>query len=120
MLLDGSTLVDVNEHQEEYSVLNYELEQNYPNPFNPSTLIKYTIPVVDGKFASVTIVMLKVYDILGKEVSTLVNKKQVPGVYTVKFDAANLPTGIYFYKLQIHSSLQGNDFTQSKKMIFLK
>lgn len=85
----------------------YLLYQNYPNPFNPSTVIKYQIK--DSRF-----VTLKVYDILGKEVATLVNEKQTPGVYEVKFDGLGLSSGIYFYKLVT------NNFSKTKKLILLK
>jgi hypothetical protein len=94
---------------------DYSLEQNYPNPFNPSTKIKYTIPSV---FASETkqsqIVSLKVYDVLGYEVATLVNEEKPAGVYEVEFDASTFSSGIYFYELQAGS------FVKTKKMILLK
>ena len=95
---------------------NFELSQNYPNPFNPTTTIKYSIPVADANFASITnnLVILKVYDILGREVATLVNKEQQPGNYEVSFNGANLSSGTYYYKLKC-----GN-FVESKKMILLK
>ena len=86
---------------------NYELFQNYPNPFNPSTSIEYQIPQ-DG------FVSLIVYDILGREVITLVNEMKRPGNYTVTFDASDLASGIYIYRLQT------NDFVSSKKMLLLK
>jgi len=99
----------------ELTVSNYSLSQNYPNPFNPSTTIKYTIPnVVDAKFASTTNVTLKIYDILGREVRTLVNKEQKPGNYEVKFDASNLSSGLYFYRITSGS------FIKTMKMILLK
>jgi len=87
----------------------YSLSQNYPNPFNPSTTIRYTIPVVDA-----TDVLLKIYDILGREVATLVNKKQSAGNYNVTFDANNLTSGIYFYRLTSGS------FVTTKKLMLLK
>ncbi len=101
---------------------NFVLKQNYPNPFNPTTTIKYTIPVaVKTLHATSQLVQLKIYDVLGKEVVTLVNKKQSPGNYSVTFDASGLPGGIYFYKLQVNS-LQGvtTGFTETKKMVLLK
>ncbi|MDA3862211.1 MAG: cellulase family glycosylhydrolase [Melioribacteraceae bacterium] len=106
------TAVGVDDENE--TNFNFNLEQNYPNPFNPSTEIKYTIPAETSRGVSPQNVTLQIYDILGSEIATLVNKKQAPGNYEVKFDASNLPTGIYFYKLQ------SGDFTQSKKMILLK
>jgi hypothetical protein len=76
----------------------FHLEQNYPNPFNPSTTIKFELP----KASQVT---LTVYDILGREVSVLVNEKKDAGVHEVKFNAAGLASGIYFYKLQAGSDV---------------
>ncbi|MBU0474113.1 MAG: CotH kinase family protein [Bacteroidetes bacterium] len=98
---------------DDYSVANFELFQNYPNPFNPSTTIEYSIPR-SSEYYSVKQVQLKIYDILGREVATLVNKQQKAGNYEVNFDAKNLGSGIYFYKLQSGS------FSQSKKMILVK
>ena len=87
--------------------MNYKLMQNYPNPFNPTTKIKYQIP--QKGFVS-----LKVYDILGKEVAILVKEEKRPGVYEIEFNASFLPSGIYFYRLQI------NDYTKTLKMLLLK
>ncbi len=102
----------------------FYLEQNYPNPFNPTTKIRYSIPVgahpPAGRQGRAVSVQLKVYDILGKEIATLVNEQQPPGNYEVTFNAvkayrhASLPSGIYFYQLQ------DGDFIQTKKMIILK
>ena len=85
----------------------YSLEQNYPNPFNPSTTIRYQIP----KEGMVT---LKVYDILGAEVATLVNEEKIAGRYEVNFDASRLASGVYIYRLNV------NDFVNVKKMVMLK
>jgi hypothetical protein len=85
----------------------YSLSQNYPNPFNPSTKISYNI-VKQGH------VLLKVYDILGRDVATLVNEVQQPGLKEVVFNANSLPSGIYFY------TINAGDFTGTKKMIFVK
>lgn len=87
--------------------LEFSLSQNFPNPFNPSTEIKYS--VADGGFVS-----LKIYDILGNEVATLVNEFQNPGNYKFKFDASDLSSGIYIYKLSTSS------FVDSKKMVLIK
>ncbi len=93
----------------------YSLNQNYPNPFNPNTIIKYTIPtVVDANFASTTSVELKVYDVLGKEVATLVNENKKPGFYEVTFNAPNLNSGVYYYRLT------AGEFSSTKKMVLLK
>lgn len=86
---------------------DYTLEQNYPNPFNPITLIKYNLP-------SNGIVSLKIYDISGKEVSTLVNEQQRAGTYEYSFDAGELSSGVYYYILST------NEFTETKKMILVK
>ena len=91
----------------------FSLSQNYPNPFNPSTTIKYSIPEVEAKFASTTTKLI-VYDILGREVATLVNKQQIPGNYVVPFDASEFSSGVYYYRL-ISGSYQN-----SKKMLLLK
>lgn len=85
----------------------YELGQNYPNPFNPSTTIEYSVP----KDAAVT---LKIYDVLGKEVATLVNEQKPTGTYIVNWNASNFSSGLYFYKLT------AGEFTQTKKMFLVK
>ncbi len=88
-------------------LLEYKLEQNYPNPFNPSTSIGYKIGVRN-------FVSLKIFDITGKEAATLVNQTQDAGSYSVDFNAANLPSGIYFYKME------SGDFKVTKRMILIK
>ena len=92
---------------------SFELSQNYPNPFNPSTKIKYTIPDV-GTGLALSDVQLKIYDILGNEVTTLVNDQKAPGIYEVTFDAAGLASGIYIYRLIADS------FVETKKMVLLR
>ncbi len=97
----------------------FELIQNYPNPFNPTTNITYVIPRSEatrlrlGRTDEVS-VKLRVYDALGREVATLVNAKQSPGNYSVKFNASKLGSGIYYY------TLRAGDFVQTKKMILMK
>ncbi len=93
----------------------YELEQNFPNPFNPITTIKYTIP-------NPAIVKIKIYDILGKEVQTLVNEFKQAGRDEVTFNGAGLPSGIYFYRLVVSPSnlLETENYIQSRRMILLK
>jgi hypothetical protein len=83
------------------------LSQNYPNPFNPSTKIKYSIPQSSN-------ILIKVIDILGNEVATLVNEEKPAGTYEINWNAANLPSGVYFYQLK------AGDFIQTKKMLLLK
>ncbi len=118
-------LVGVNENTEQ-TPQNYNLEQNYPNPFskgaggNPKTTIKYSIPFVIARsgeaatWQSPVNVTLTVYDILGRKVATLVNERKTPGNYSVKFNAFNLPSGIYFY------TLRAGNFSTTKKMILMK
>ena len=93
------------------------LEQNYPNPFNPNTTIKYQIPSQgrNDNFSNLMSVRLVVYDVLGKEVATLINKKQKPGYYEVLWNPIDLSSGVYFYKLSTE-----NGFSQTKKLVLLK
>ena len=91
---------------------NFFIWQNFPNPFNPTTKIRYNIPSIVNKLVSK--VKLSVYDILGREVAVLVNEEQPAGNYEVTFDASNLSSGVYIYKI-----IAGN-FTKSMKMLLLK
>ncbi len=86
---------------------NYILYQNFPNPFNPKTKIVYSIP-------SSNIVQVKLYDIMGREIKTLLNEFKQAGTYEVEFDANNLPSGVYFYRM-----ISG-DYSETKKMILLR
>ncbi len=88
-------------------VSSFKLEQNYPNPFNPSTTISWQLPV--DAFVS-----LKVYDILGNEVASLMNEEKPAGIYAVEFDASTLSSGTYFYRLE------AGNFVETRKMILLK
>ncbi len=101
----GKTVVGVEENIQ--SASQFELTQNYPNPFNPATTIKYSM--YEAGF-----VTLKIYNILGQEIITLVNKIQSVGVYNVSFDASQFSTGVYIYRIQ------AGDFTATKKMILIK
>jgi probable HAF family extracellular repeat protein len=92
----------------------FTLLQNYPNPFNPSTKIKYTIPNVSLSGVEGSRVKLRVYDVLGNEVATLVNESKPAGTHEVEFNASNLSSGVYFYKIQA-----GNYF-ETKKMLLIK
>ena len=101
----------------------FKLYQNYPNPFNPVTKIKFNIPSLIRRGAGV--VVLKVYDILGREVTTLVNKKLQPGTYEAEWpartggDASNYPSGVYFYQLTVNSE-QKIMFSETKRMVLVK
>ena len=93
----------------------FELAQNYPNPFNPVTKIKFNIPLsrgVDGVAGRG--VLLKIYDVLGKEIAVLVNEELKPGIYETDWDASNFSSGIYLY------SLITDNFTQTRKMVLIK
>jgi len=90
------------------------LEQNYPNPFNPATKIKFSIPNVETPYMASLQVTLKVYDILGNEVATLINEEKNPGNYEVDFHTGDLPSGIYFYRLK------AGDRSLTKKMTLMK
>lgn len=103
--LSLSTVTAVNENKK--VPFNYSLYQNYPNPFNPTTTIRYQLP----KPGFVT---LKIYDVLGKNVKTLVSKEQQSGMYRVMFDASKLASGVYYFRLHV------NHFTKVKKMLVLK
>ncbi|MBC8043636.1 MAG: T9SS type A sorting domain-containing protein [Rhizobacter sp.] len=89
------------------SAMQYTLLQNYPNPFNPNTQITFTLPRPEQ-------VVLKVYDLLGKAVATLVNERRNAGTHTVPFNALQQSSGIYFYKIQAGA------FSQTKRMVLLK
>ncbi len=92
----------------------YKLDQNYPNPFNPATAISYQL----SAFSHVT---LKVYDALGREIETLVNEEKPAGIYRAEFNGSNYPSGIYYYRIAIHSDkIQAGNYSSVKKMILLK
>ena len=96
-------MIDYNELPSKFSLM-----QNYPNPFNPTTIITYSLP-------KTSIVSLKIFDIVGREVDTLIKNKTVSaGMHEVSFDAFNLPSGIYFY------NLHAGDFSNTKKMLLIK
>ena len=88
-------------------ISTFELSNNYPNPFNPSTKIRYSIP-------NQSHVSLKVFDVLGREITTLINKEQPQGNYEIEFNASHLTSGIYFYRIQ------AGPFVMTKKMILMK
>lgn len=96
-----------NVNNKDLSLFKFELHQNYPNPFNPTTTIKYDLP-------QSSFVKLVVFDMLGREVKTLVSEEKYAGTYSLEFAADNLSSGMYLYKLQ------ANGFTQTKKIILIK
>jgi hypothetical protein len=100
-------LTEVDEKFEHNIPVGFALSQNYPNPFNPSTSIQYA--VISRQFVS-----LKVYDILGNEIATLVNEEKPSGIYEVEFSASSLTSGVYFYQLR------ADNFIETKKMILIK
>jgi len=102
----SSIITGVNDNKEAIPK-KFELSQNYPNPFNPTTRIEYSI-------SSKQFVTLKVYDILGREVTTLVNEEKSAGSYEVTFNAGNLASGVYIY------TIKAGAFYQTKKLILLK
>lgn len=108
LIVDEESRPVNNPKVEDYLVpKNFELSQNYPNPFNPSTTIEYSIP-------KDAIVSLKIYDVLGKEVATLVNDQKTAGTYILNWNASNFSSGLYFYRLT------AGEFTETKKMFLVK
>ncbi len=107
-------IVDV--HDLPKIINEFKIEQNYPNPFNPITTISYTIPEIDYQQIpnSLTKVVIDIYNILGQKIRTLVNEEQKCGNYTIKFDASNLPSGVYLYKIIAGQNIE------TKKMVLLK
>jgi hypothetical protein len=100
-------LSDVKPSKNGSGILKYDLAQNFPNPFNPSTIIAYSISASSN-------VTIKIYNVLGELVTTLVNEYQSVGSYNINFNASGLSNGIYFYKLQ------AGNYTATKKMLLLK
>jgi hypothetical protein len=102
----------------------FKLFQNYPNPFNPVTRIRFEIPLglsFPKAFTGNPRVQLRVYDILGREIETLVNENLQPGTYEVTFDATKYSSGVYFYRIAIHSDkLEAGDFVETKRMMSIK
>lgn len=101
---EGKDVINMNENN---APEKFELYQNYPNPFNPSTIIKYEIPVNSA-------VTVKIYDSIGQEVASLINEEQQAGSYSIKWNAARLSSGIYFYRLT------AGQFSETKSMVLVK
>ncbi len=108
----GGTVVRINNINSDIPK-NYVLYQNYPNPFNPKTIINYQLSMFNY-------VNLKVYDLAGNEVKTLVNKKQDAGNYEIEFDGSELSSGVYFYKIEVYDERSNQVFTETKKMILIR
>ncbi len=106
-----TTLVGVNENYNSKIPTSFSLSQNYPNPFNPITTIEYSIPVKNENFHSLQLI---IYDVLGKEIRTLVNLPQKAGIHRIEFDGSDLASGIYYYQIKTEN------FIITKKMILLK
>ena len=123
ILNDGTLGNPIGVENENFELNSFQLHQNYPNPFNPSTKIKFSIPNVGSELAQT---VLKVYDMLGNEVATLVDEYREPGSYEVEFQSVvgnrQLASGVYFYKLQTGdpSTSSGQGFVETKKMILLR
>ncbi len=107
MIEGGSNYISAIDETSSEMIHSYHLSQNYPNPFNPSTLISYQLPAS-------TLVVLKVFDVIGREIETLVNEHQNAGNHSVKFDASNLPSGVYFYRIET------GKYRDTRKLLLLK
>jgi hypothetical protein len=109
-----SNIIGIEPNEHAPLPVDFKLYQNFPNPFNPFTVISYRLPVSGN-------VMIQVYDLLGREVTTLVDEYKSAGSYKVEFDAAELPSGIYFYKLHVtYNGMQTGEFIETKKLLLLK
>ena len=97
-----------NEESKNITLVNsFSLNQNYPNPFNPVTTIKYSIPRISR-------IVIKIYDVLGNEITTLIDEEKPVGTYELNWNADNLTSGVYFYQLK------AGDFVETKKMVLMK
>lgn len=112
-VIDVGGLVNVSETQSDVPQ-TFGLEQNYPNPFNPTTNFQFTIPAARVGVGNLQFVGLKVYDLLGREIVTLVSRELKPGRYSVEFDGSRLASGVYYYRL-----IAGN-FAETKRFVLLK
>jgi len=115
-------------HNPEIAPEKFSLSQNYPNPFNPVTNISFSIPFLRGVTEGRAVfVKLTIFDLLGREITTLVNEQMQPGSYNVDWDASNYPSGVYFYRLEAGDPSTGSPkgqtgrgFVESKKMVLVK
>ncbi len=117
-ILKTATPVSVGD-EEAGTPLAFRLDQNYPNPFNPNTSIGFSVPpgrdlASGGQISEYGLVTLKVFDLLGREVATLVHDVKQPGTYTTQWDASNIASGVYIYRLQ------SGDFIASRKLLLLR
>ncbi|MCF8241296.1 MAG: hypothetical protein K9J16_07905 [Melioribacteraceae bacterium] len=122
--MDLDAITNIDEDVDRTVAGDFKLYQNYPNPFNPTTKIKYTIPTVERNAVSLKKnkqfgelsynVSLRIYSMLGEEITTLVNEAKQPGTYEVEFNGAELPSGVYLYRLN------AGDYSGIKKMLILK
>jgi hypothetical protein len=119
--LDGSmhfsdaVRVDLLSDVSDITPVSFALRQNYPNPFNPTTKLGYTVGAVGGRGAVASShVRLAVYDLLGREIATLVNEQKMPGAYEVKFDATNLPSGVYLCRMT------AGEFSETVKLVLMR
>ncbi|OGU68319.1 MAG: hypothetical protein A2499_07905 [Stygiobacter sp. RIFOXYC12_FULL_38_8] len=125
-IINGIIIEQIGTDVEEHSSVptNFQLEQNFPNPFNPETTIRYSIPVETRHASSLQYVTLKIFDVIGREVTTLVDEHKQPGVYDSQFSTLNsqLSSGVYFYQLRVGdpSLRSGHSFVQTKKMMLIK
>ena len=110
--VEGQSLTNI-EFKENVVPTEFALEQNYQNPFNPVTKIRFEIPLSKGGQRGLYSI-LKIFDILGKEITTLVNESLKPGTYEVTFNGSNLPSGVYFYRFR------AGDFIDTKKLVLFK
>lgn len=108
----GGIVTSVEKIESESFPKEFRLEQNYPNPFNPATTIIFILP----KSSDVTI---KIFDLKGREIATLVNEEMQPGEYQIVFEAQDFPSGVYFYRIK--TSTEGSStFVRTRKMLLLK
>lgn len=109
---NGNSPVSINNISSEIP-LSFKLYQNFPNPFNPFTNLEFQIPASQGKPKS-GFVLLKIYDMIGKEIAIIVNDNLDPGTYRYEFDGSNFVSGVYFYELKV------GDYTAVKRMVLIK